>query len=169
MFHTLIHVEPLQLESLSPQFATLHIKHIEDVRKDVNYSSTDILVFRETRFSPLDPDDIYNINGYTLFRNGSSDSSGSGRPCGRTAVYSRIPLRDGYPFAHNIDGIEFTIIKTERHLDLTIITLYRSPGSYTTLTFWSSYYSRPTLFATKYNYWRFQYKLGARVHTSFAL
>ena len=106
---------------------SLHIKHIEDVRKDVNYSSTDILVFSETRFSPLDPDDIYNINGYTLFRNGSSDSSGSGRPCGGTAVYSRIPLRDGYPFAHNIDGIEFTIIKTERHLDLTIIALYRSP------------------------------------------
>ena len=42
-------------------------------------------------------------------------------------MYSWIPLRDGYPFAHNIDGIELTIIKTERHLDLTIITLYRSP------------------------------------------
>ena len=104
-----------------------HSKHIEDVRKDVNYSSTDILVFSATRFSPLDPDDIYNINGYMLFRNSSSDSSGSGRPYGGTAVYSWVPLRDGYPFAHNIDGIEFTIIKTERHLDLTIIALYRFP------------------------------------------
>ena len=45
---------------------SLH-KHIEDVRKDINYSSTDISVFSETRFSPLDPDDMYNINGYMLF------------------------------------------------------------------------------------------------------
>ena len=58
---------------------SLH-KHIEDVRKDINFSSTDISVFSETRFSPLDPDDKYNINDYTLFRNDSSDSSGSGRP-----------------------------------------------------------------------------------------
>ena len=91
---------------------SLHIKHIEDVRKDVNYSSTDFLVFSETQFSPLGPDVIYNINGYMLFRNDSSDSSGSGRPYGGgTAVYCRIPLRDGYPFAHNMDGIEFTTLK----------------------------------------------------------
>ena len=105
---------------------SLH-KHVEDVRKDINYSSTDISIFSETRFSPLDPDDMYNINGYTLFQNDSSDSSGSGRPYGGTAVYSRIPLKDGYPFAHNIDGIEFTIVKTERYPHLTIIALYRSP------------------------------------------
>ena len=34
---------------------SLH-KHIEDVRKDISYSSTDIVIFTETRFSPLDPD-----------------------------------------------------------------------------------------------------------------
>ena len=78
---------------------SLH-KHIEDVRKDINYSSTDILIFSETRFSPLEPDNMYNINGYTLFRNDSSDSSGSGCPYGGTAVYSRIPLRAGYQFAY---------------------------------------------------------------------
>jgi hypothetical protein len=30
---------------------SLH-KHIEDVRKDINYSSTDILIFTETQFRP---------------------------------------------------------------------------------------------------------------------
>ncbi len=35
---------------------SLH-KHIEDVRKDINYSSTVILIFSETMFSPLDADD----------------------------------------------------------------------------------------------------------------
>jgi hypothetical protein len=69
---------------------------------------------------------MYNVNGYRLFRNDSSHYSGL-RPYGGTAVYGRIPLREGYPFGHNIDGIEFTIIKTERHPDLTVITLYRSP------------------------------------------
>jgi hypothetical protein len=106
---------------------SLH-KHIEDVRKDMNYSSTDIVIFTETRFSPLDPDEMYHINGYRLFRNDSSQFSGPGRPYGGTAVYSRIPLKEGYPHAHNISGIEFTIIKTESLPNLTIIGLYRSPS-----------------------------------------
>ena len=40
---------------------SLH-KHIEDVPKDINYSSTDILIFTETRFNSLDPNEI---DGYT--------------------------------------------------------------------------------------------------------
>ncbi|CAB3996373.1 Hypothetical predicted protein [Paramuricea clavata] len=106
---------------------SLH-KHIEDVRKDINYSSTDIVIFTETRFSPLDPDEMYNINGYRLFRNDISQFSAPGRPYGGTAVYSQIPLKEGYPYAHNTNGIEFTIIKTESHPNLTIIGLYRSPS-----------------------------------------
>jgi hypothetical protein len=71
---------------------------------------------------------MYHINGYRLFRNDSSQFSGPGRPYGGTAVYSRIPLKEGYPHAHNISGIEFTIIKTESLPNLTIIGLYRSPS-----------------------------------------
>ena len=33
-------------------------KHIHDVRKDINYLSTDILIFTETRFSPHDPNEM---------------------------------------------------------------------------------------------------------------
>ncbi|CAB3979620.1 ATP-dependent DNA helicase PIF1 [Paramuricea clavata] len=84
---------------------SLH-KHIEDVRKDINYSSTDILIFTETRFSSLNPNEMYNIDGYSLFRNDISQYSGPGRPYGGTAVYSRIPLQEGYPYAHNLNGIE---------------------------------------------------------------
>ena len=40
---------------------SLH-KHIEDVRKDFNYSSTDIEIFTETRFTPTDPDAMYKLN-----------------------------------------------------------------------------------------------------------
>ena len=105
---------------------SLH-KHIEDVRKDINYSSTAILIFSETRFGPLDPDEMYSINGYSLFRNDISQCSGSGRSFGGTAINSRVPFVDGYPHAHNINGIELTIIKTISHPNLTIIALYRSP------------------------------------------
>ncbi len=58
---------------------SLH-KHIEDVRKDIHYSSTDILIFSETRFSPLDADEMYSIDGYRLFRNDISNYSGPTRP-----------------------------------------------------------------------------------------
>ena len=105
---------------------SLH-KHVEDVRKDINYSATDILIFTETRFSPLDPDEMYTIDGYILFRNDIANYSGPTRPYGGTAVHSRVPLVDGYPYAHNINGIEFTVIKTISHPDLTIIGLYHSP------------------------------------------
>ena len=36
-------------------------KHIQDLRGDLNYSSSDINIFAETRFSCQDPDDMYDI------------------------------------------------------------------------------------------------------------
>ena len=73
---------------------SLH-KHIADVRKDINYSSADILIFTETRFSLQDPDEMYEIEGYSLFRN--DDTSDYTRPYHGTAVYSRVPMLNGYP------------------------------------------------------------------------
>ncbi|CAB4028716.1 Hypothetical predicted protein [Paramuricea clavata] len=87
---------------------SLH-KHIEDVRKDINYSSMDIVIFTETR-------------------NDVSQGTGPGRPYCGTAVYSRVPLKEGYPYVHNVNGIEFTIIKTESNPHLNIIGVYRSPN-----------------------------------------
>ena len=71
---------------------------------------------------------MYNIDGFTLFRNDISNYSGPTRPYGGTAVYSRIPLVDGYPRARNINGIELTQIKTRDRLDLIIFGIYRSPN-----------------------------------------
>ena len=86
-------------------------KHINDVRKDINYLSTDILIFTETRFSPHDPDEMYPIEG--LYHG--------------TAVYSKVTMLNGYPCARNYHGIELTIAKTVEHPDLIIIGIYRSP------------------------------------------
>ena len=47
---------------------SLH-RHIEDIRKDLNYSSTDVSIFSETRFTHSDHDSMYTIDGYSLFRN----------------------------------------------------------------------------------------------------
>ena len=40
---------------------SLH-KHIQDIRKDFNYSSTSVNVFSETRFTHSDSDSMYEIN-----------------------------------------------------------------------------------------------------------
>ena len=47
---------------------SLH-KHIDDIRHDLTYLSTDVNIFSETRFSQLDDDNLYHIKDYTLFRN----------------------------------------------------------------------------------------------------
>ncbi len=49
------------------------------------------------------------------------------RPYGGTIMYSKIPFVEGYPYNHNINGIEFTVIKVSSNNDLTIIAVYRSP------------------------------------------
>ena len=50
-------------------------KHIQGLRKDLNHSSSDINIFAETRFSSQDPNDLYDISGYSLFRNDNLNSS----------------------------------------------------------------------------------------------
>ena len=41
----------------------------KDLRKDLNYSSSDINILAETRFNSQDPNDMYDISGYNLFQN----------------------------------------------------------------------------------------------------
>ena len=103
---------------------SLH-KQIGDVRKDINYLSADILIFTETRFSPHDPDEMYTIDGYELFRN--YETSNVNRPYHGVAVYFRLRMLNGYPYARNCHGIELTIAKIIEHPDLIIIGIYRSP------------------------------------------
>ena len=104
---------------------SLHTKHIDDVRKDINYSSADILIFTETRFSPRDFDEMYAIEGYGLLRN--AGNSNVNRPYHGTAVYSRLRMLDVFPYERNCHGIELSIAKTAEHPDLIIIGIYRSP------------------------------------------
>ena len=49
------------------------------------------------------------------------------RSYGGTAVYSKVPFVEGYPYRRNINGIEFTVIKITTKQELTIIGVYRSP------------------------------------------
>ena len=87
-------------------------KHIQYFAKDLNYSSSDINIFAETRFSSHDANGMYDISGYNHFRNDNlNPSDGLVRPHGGTAVYSKIPYLPGYPYCHNIHGIANTVIK----------------------------------------------------------
>lgn len=53
---------------------SLH-KHIDDVLKDLNYSSTDVNIIAETRYAHSDNNDIYATKGYSLYRNDSTLTS----------------------------------------------------------------------------------------------
>ena len=105
---------------------SLH-RHIEDIRKDMNYTSVDVNIFSETRLSHLDKDSDYAITGYSLFRNDNCSTTINTRPYGGTAVYSKTPFAPGYPLCKNSHGIEITIIKVITYPNLTIIGVYRSP------------------------------------------
>ena len=41
-----------------------------------------------------------------------------------SAVYSIIPYLPGYPYCHNIHGVEITVIKITTHEDWTILGIY---------------------------------------------
>ena len=105
---------------------SLH-KHIEDIRKDLNYSHTDVSIFSETRLYTLDSNTAYTISGYSLFRNDSQCTTCNTRPYGGTAVYSKISFIPGYPVCMNTNGVEITIVKLEKIPQITIIGVYRSP------------------------------------------
>ena len=100
---------------------------IQDLRGDLNYSSTDINIFAETRFSSQDPDDLYHLAGYNLFQNHSHNFTNGVRPYGGIAVYSKVPYVPGYPFCYNVHGIEITVTKIITLEDWTILGIYRSP------------------------------------------
>ena len=91
----------------------------------MNFTSTDINILSETRFLRSDSDIMYEIDGYTLFRN--DDHSLTSRPFGGMAVFSRVEFLPGYPHSHNINGIEITIMKVFILPHVSIIGIYRSP------------------------------------------
>ena len=124
-FTPLYTIDPSHLKVCYLNARSLH-KHIGNVRNDFNFTSADIAIFSETRFCRFDDNEMYAIDGFQLFRN-DGENQNNGRPYGGTALYSKVPLQDGYPYRRNIDGIEFTVVKIDSNNDLTIIGLYRSP------------------------------------------
>ena len=106
-------------------------KHLSDVLQDLNYTSTDVNIFSETRYSPSESDHLYLFNHetYTLFRNDAPPRvSENTRPFGGTAVYICLDYYPGYPQCANRNGIEITILRFIIILPVTIVGVYRSPA-----------------------------------------
>ena len=80
---------------------SLH-KHINDVRHDLNFTNTDINIFSETRSISSDSNTMYDIDGYSLFRN--DGQSLNSRPFGGMMVFSRVEFLPGFPCCHNVKG-----------------------------------------------------------------
>ena len=82
-------------------------------------------MFVETRFCQSDKDDMYAIDGFTLFRN-DGQSQGTNRPYGGTAIYSRLECLPDFPCQHNRNGIEITVARLSVLPNVNIIVVYRS-------------------------------------------
>ena len=82
---------------------SLH-KYMDDVRNDFNFISAEIAIFSETRFSLFDEDERYTNDSFRLFQNdGDMNFHSSDRPYGCTAMYTKVPLIQGYPYSRNIN------------------------------------------------------------------
>lgn len=92
----------------------------------MNYSSTDVNIFAETRYAHSDKNDIYVIDGYGLFGNDSTSTCGM-RPFGGTTVYSHVDYYPGYPYCHNTNGVDITVLRFLNLPRVTIIGVYRLP------------------------------------------
>lgn len=68
---------------------------------------------------------MYTLEGFTLFRN-DGQSSSSNRPYGGTAVYSKLKFAPGFPYRHNRNGIEITVLRLSVLANVNIIVIYRS-------------------------------------------
>lgn len=103
---------------------SLH-RHMNDVQCDLYYISSDVCMFVETGFCQSDMDDMYAIDGFTLFRN-DGQSQGANRPYGGTAIYSRLEFLLHFPCQHNRNGIEITVARLSVLPNVNIIVVYRS-------------------------------------------
>ena len=112
-------------------FSQCQIKNVDDVRRDFNYSSTDVSIFWETRFSQFESDNLYLMpdEEYTLFRNDAMlRHSENTQPFGGTAVYSRLDYYPGFPYCFNRNGVEIRMLRFMLSPRVTIVGVYRSPA-----------------------------------------
>ena len=107
---------------------SLHL-HIDDMQSDYNIQKADVNIFVETRLCTLDKDDVYNMKGFTLYRNDYNQCPI--RSCYGSTVYvknhfdcTEIPCR------FNFNGVEITIMVIEPvTLNLHVIGIYRSSSN----------------------------------------
>ena len=107
---------------------SLHL-HIDDVRSDYNIQKADVNIFVETRLCTLDKDDVYNINGFTLYRNDYNQSPT--RSCYGSAFYVKTNFDcTEIPHRFNFNGVEITIMVIDHLIpNLHVIGIYRSSSN----------------------------------------
>ena len=104
---------------------SLHL-HIHDVRSDYNIQKADVNIFVETKLCLLDRDDVYQLRGFTLYRNDFNLSNI--RTCYGTAVYVKNDLNCTHlPCRFNTNNVEITIMVLSQPIpNIHVIGVYRS-------------------------------------------
>ena len=106
---------------------SLHL-HVDDVRSDYNIQKADVNIFVETKLCLLDRDDVYQLRGFTLYRNDFNHSSI--RTCYGTAVYIKNDLNCTHlPYRFNINNVEITIMVLSQPIpNIHVIGIYQYRG-----------------------------------------
>ena len=102
---------------------SLHL-HTDDVRSDYNIQKADVNIFVETRLCTLDKDDVYNINGFTLYRNDYNQSPT--RSCYGSAFYVKTNFDcTEIPHRFNFNGVEITIMVIDHLIPNLVQGVYK--------------------------------------------
>ena len=95
--------------------------------RDYNIQKADVNIFVETRLCALDKDDVYNMKGFTLYRNDYNQYPT------RSCYESAVSVKNHFdcteiPHRFNFNGVEITIIMVIEQviLNLHVIGIYRS-------------------------------------------
>ena len=121
-------VSPAMESNLFHNVRSLHL-HIDDVRSDYNIQKAYLNICVETRLCALDRDDVYNIKGFTLYRNDYNRSQT------RSSYGSAVYVKDQFhcraiPHRFNCNGVEITItVADQPNPNLHVIGIYRSSSN----------------------------------------
>ena len=108
---------------------SLHL-HFNQLLNDHNLQSSDIIAVCETRLKSSEPDNMYQIEGYSIHRNDQRDPANLRRPPHGLATY----IKDGFAICDSQhcsfpDFESSFFIAQDHNITVKIVVAYRTPGS----------------------------------------
>ncbi|PJE78258.1 ATP-dependent RecD-like DNA helicase [invertebrate metagenome] len=122
----LYNIDNAHVKLLFNNARSLH-KHIDDVRREPNIQSADIIGICESRLVDTDRQECYDLPGFTAHRL-DEDHNGTTRPNHGLVVYVKHGITVDRVHPHRYDGIEsMTIHAKVKETEIQVVYLYKTP------------------------------------------